>query len=333
MSNLLPTVNKNPIRIHNKLAEAKYVMNVSEQKLFLYAIRNMDQSGEGFPESTFSIKSFAEYSGLEETRLYKDIEKMTTRLMQVIIHIKDDLDENKWVKHNLTKTCRYDNGYITFKFNDDMRPFLLQLQTHYFKQALSVMGFSSWYSFRIYDLLKSRIYMNKDIKIEVDWLRSILDIEEKYRDFYGLNTRVIKPSIEEINAYSDIHVSYERIKKGCKIVALNFTVKCNGTTNYAEDEVALSLPGLYNMNKFREEIGLGPKTITDMQIIKLYEISVAVFTEYRSMDDLYRYMELNYKYTRKQKPHGNPYYYYKKSLENDYAKAIPQILNDYIIKD
>jgi hypothetical protein len=42
-------------------------------------------------------------------------------------------------------------------------------------------------------------------------------------------------------------------------------------------------------------------------------------------------MRINYEYTKNRKPYGNPYSYYKKSIENDYANAIPQILTGYTI--
>lgn len=319
-------INSTP-KISNKLAKAKYAMNASEQKLFLYAIRNVDQSADGFPESKFNILDFAKYADLDETRLYKDIEKMTTSLMKTIIHIEDDFDRNKWIKYNLTKKCKYNDGVIVFRFNDDMKSLLLGLQKHYFKQAPEIMGFSSWYSFRMYDFIKSETYKNKAIQISINRLKTILDIEDKYPNFRDLRRRVIDPAIEEINKHSDISVSYERIKKGRSVIALEFE-----STSEAVEEYTELLVGMYDIQEFKEKIGLTPKALSDVQIIELYDITASAFTQYRDMEDLYEYMRINYRYTKEQKPHGNPYYYYKKALKNDYAKAIPQILAEYLIE-
>ena len=324
---LKPIINNNAIKMSNKLACAKYAMNVSEQKLFLYAVRNIDQTAKKFPESKFEIKDFADYADLDVIRLYKDIDKMTTSLMQIIIYIEDEYKNNKWIKHNLTKTCKYNNGVITFKFNDDMKPLLLGLQKCYFKQAPEIMGFSSWYSFRLYDLLKSQAFKKEEILIELDWLRTILDIENKYSSFKDLRVRVIEPAIEEINEHSDIKVSYNTKTEGRKVVALTFKILLKDD---AIDYTAM-LAGSYDTDIFKNRIGLTPKVLTDVQIIELYDISVQVFSSNRNMDDLYEYMRLNYEYTKKRKPYGNPYSYYKKAIENDYAKAIPQILSNYII--
>lgn len=322
----LDVINNNP-KIHNKLARAKYAMNVSEQKLFLYAVRNIDQSANGFPESKFNIMSFAKYADLDETRLYKDIDKMTTSLMQTIIHIEDDYDKEKWIKYNLTKKCKYVNGIITFRFNDDMKSLLLGLQKHYFRQAPEIMGFSSWYSFRIYDFIKSETYKNKPTKVELSRFKEILDIEDKYSSFSDLRKRVIEPAIDEINEHSDISVSYEKITKGRSVIGLKFSSLNEVVEDYTE-----LLVGMYNIQEFKDKIGLTPKALSDVQIIELYDIAVSVFKRYRDMDDLYEYMRISYAYTKEKKPQGNPYYYYKKVLENDYARAITQILTGYKIE-
>lgn len=319
-------INNSPIKIHNKLAKAKYAMNVSEQKLFLYAIRNIDQAADGFPESKFSITAFSNYADLEITRLYKDIDKMATSLMRTIIHIEDDYKKNKWIKHNLTQTCKYDGGNILFEFNEDMKPLLLGLQKHYFKQAPEIMGFSRWYSFRIYDLIKSQIYKDTDVEVDIDRLKTMLDIEDKYASFTNLKKRVIDPAVKEINTHSDIKVSYSKKTKGNTVVSIIFEV-----TNVIEENYTDVLTGMYNIQEFKEKIGLTPKALTDTQIIELYDTTVKIFTKYRDMEDLYEYMRMNYVYTKEKKPQGNPYYYYKKAIEHDYANAISQILTGYTV--
>ena len=316
-------VKNREIKIYNKLANAKYAMNSSEQKLFLYAIRNIDQDADEFPVSQIKLIDFAKYADLDEIRLYKDIDKMTTRLMQTIIHVEDNASKDGWSKYNLTKNCKYSNGVITFAFYHEMKPFLLGLQKNYFKQAPEIMGFSSWYSFRIYDILKSQAYKTSEIEINIDWLKTILGIEDKYPDFTSLRRRVIEPAQNEINKHSDIKIeSYEKKLFMRKVESIVFSIKVTERGRKYSD----MLIGMYNTDEFKKRIGLTPKALTDMQIIELYDITIDVFSNHRDMNDLYEYMRLNYQYTKKMKPHGNPYYYYKKAIENDYAKAIPQIL-------
>lgn len=316
------------VKIYNKLANAKYAMNSSEQKLFLYAIRNIDQDADEFPVSEIKLTDFAKYADLDEIRLYKDIDKITTRLMQVIIHVEDNISKDGWSKYNLTKNCKYKSGVITFGFYHEMKPFLLGLQKNYFKQAPDIMGFSSWYSFRLYDILKSQAYKKNEIEVNIEWLKSILGIEDKYDDFTSLRRRVIDPARNEINEHSDITIiDYSKALNGRKVESVIFKIQVIEKGKKYSD----LLVGMYDTDEFKKKIGLTPKVLTDMQIIELYDLTVTVFTDYRDMEDLYEYMRLNYSYTKEMKPYGNPYYYYKKALENDYAKAIPQILTGYFV--
>ena len=199
-----------PVKLHNSLAVAKYSMNASEQKLFIFALRNLNQDNEDFIESRFNLTDFANYAGLEITRLYKDIDEMTDRIMQTIIYIHNR-DKTKWVKHNLTRKCSYDKGVVTFRFNDDMKPLLLQLQEHYFLQSPSVMRFKSWYSIRIYDLLKSTSFSNNIVEVTIDELKTILDLEGKYNRISSFKDRVVDVAVKEINDFSDITTTYENI--------------------------------------------------------------------------------------------------------------------------
>lgn len=306
-----------PVKLHNSLAVAKYSMNASEQKLFIFALRNLNQNNENFIESKFNLTDFANYAGLEITRLYKDIDEMTDRIMQTIIYIHNR-DKTKWVKHNLTRKCSYDKGVVTFRFNDDMKPLLLQLQEHYFLQSPSVMRFKSWYSIRIYDLLKSTSFSNNIVEVTIDELKTILDLEGKYNRISSFKDRVVDVAVKEINDFSDITTTYENIYSGRRIEGLRFFVQ-------REDKSNKSLFGvMYDVSLFREKIGLDKYTFSDSQIETLYTIAVEKYTTYKDMNDILLYMKMCYDYTKKMDP-KDEYNYYKRVLANDYNNAIAQI--------
>lgn len=312
-----------PVRIHNSLAVAKYSMNASEQKLFIFALRSLNQDDENFVESKFNLSDFAEYSGLELTRLYKDIDEMTDRIMQTIIYVHNE-EKDKWIKYNLTQKCSYDRGIVIFRFNDDMKPFLLQLKKHYFLQSPAVMHFRSWYSIRIYDLLKAMSYSKNVIEISIKELKIILNIEDKYKRISSLKARVIDVAVEEINKYSDLEVSCENICLGRRVVGLKFIV------HRKEKENVSLLGAVFDTNLIREKVGLDKYTYSDSQIEKLYSIAVEKYTTYNDMNDILLYMKMCYNYTKSMNP-KNEYVYYKDVLANDYENFIIQINTKYFI--
>lgn len=316
-----------PVKMHNKLAEARYSMNVSEQKLFIFAIKNINQDNDEFTESTFSISDFAKYADLDIKYLYKEIETMTDNIMKTLIYIRHKENSDKWVKYNLTSKCEYNNGKITFRFNNDMKPLLLKLHEHYFLQAPEVLSFKSWYSIRIYDLLKSKAFKNDEFIISIKDLKTILYIENKYSRFNNFKTRVLDVAIKEINEKSDIYVEYEKIYKGRLVVQLKFIIKDH------EIKYIQLLEETFNIEEFKEKAGLKDVCFTSRQILELYETACNRFVDYRDINDIFNYMKISFEYTKQKKNEGNLFGYYKSVLANDYAKAIPQIMTGYYIKE
>ncbi|WP_016680908.1 replication initiation protein, partial [Yersinia pestis] len=80
------------------------------------------------------------------------------------------------------------------------------------------------YSIRIYELLMQFKSIGERI-ISVEDFRSMLGLDEKYKEFPILNRAVIKPALKELNEKSDLTVFVESIKNGRKVVALRFTFK------------------------------------------------------------------------------------------------------------
>lgn len=64
--------------------------------------------------------------------------------------------------------------------------------------------------------------IKRTLTITVDELKDRLEIADKYKAFANLKQKVIDTAIEEINACSDIVVSYEPIKRGRKVVSVRF---------------------------------------------------------------------------------------------------------------
>ena len=62
-------------------------------------------------------------------------------------------------------------------------------------------------------------------QITLNELFEQLGLPESYQDLSNLKKRVIKPSLDEITANTDIDLSYENIKKGRSVVGFKFTVK------------------------------------------------------------------------------------------------------------
>ncbi|WP_374188654.1 hypothetical protein [Avibacterium paragallinarum] len=63
-----------------------------------------------------------------------------------------------------------------------------------------------------------------DRYISVEDLKKWLQLEDKYERYNNLNQWVLLPALSEINEKSDLFAKYEPIKKGRKIVGIEFSI-------------------------------------------------------------------------------------------------------------
>lgn len=161
-------------------------------------------------------------------------------------------------------SCR--NGFFTIEYNGAIRGMLVDLKRNYSRLNLTIqMRFTNNYSFRLYELLKQKCYyLNDDstkrsgdftveiglaeLKLEMGIVNADLDnvkkilMRSKNPDFeraveaspersfdkwYEFRRGVLDKAVSEINGMSDLHVSYEPVRrgKGGKICALHFFIK------------------------------------------------------------------------------------------------------------
>ena len=181
------------------------------------------------------------------------------------------------------------------------------------------------YSIRVYELLKQYGKIGKR-NFDLVELKRILALEEnQYARIYDFERFVLKPSIEEINKYTDLNVSYEKIKKGRKVVGIKYTIDSK------EDNAYITfLNESYNIKEFKEKSGLSDENFDSKQIIELYTIACEKLgEEFETIEDIFEYIRLNYLHMLKNKTVRNKYAYLKKALDEDYAVARGQIKFDY----
>ena len=134
-------------------------------------------------------------------------------------------------------------------------PFLLKLKQNFTQyEIIWTLHFKSKYSIRLYELVKSIHYRELELykkKYTVCGLKKLLD-GEKYKEYRDFKRRVLVPAIDEINQYSDKTVSFEEVRRGRKVVAIEFTISSKD-----------SLAALKIRSDIEKEFGLDQMTLWD----------------------------------------------------------------------
>ena len=229
--------------MENNLIEARYSLTVEEQRLVLSTIAlldSMETAPSGFPMLKIPKKLIIEATGLHEKN-YHVIKTALKRLMQKIIEIETvEKDGKKRFRlYQWFAKGEYHEGgkFIEVQFHPDLKPYLLALKEKFTDIPLKiVLRLRSKYAIRLYELL--RRYKDTGFRIDtIEELREKLGVEKgEYPRFFDFEKRVLIPAVKEINKETDLLVSYKKIKKGRKIVQIEFTINHNPDFNPEELE-------------------------------------------------------------------------------------------------
>jgi plasmid replication initiation protein len=212
---------------HNDLIKARSNMSKIEHRVLAMLIADLSRDDERFKTQRIHIRDLIERSGSSSQDLYDRGKEICERLLDQKVQIQTEQDGRRvYEGYNCLDKCRYveGSGYIEARFNDSMKPFLLQLKEKFtIYQLENFMRLGSRYSMRIYELLK---WMEDLVwlRIRVEELREILSCEDKYSRFGDFRRRVIERAQSEINDITDISFNYKVEREGQTPVRINFMI-------------------------------------------------------------------------------------------------------------
>ena len=210
----------------NSIAMARYDMSTLEQKMFLILLSTISKSDDCFKQTTFRVIDIAKIMDIHPNVLYRDLKKICKNLLSKVYEVSNY--NGDWELINIIGYAKYEGKYgiVTFKLNEQAKPYLLQLKEYFFGFKLdNVLLLDGKYSIRLYQQAKSHLNL-KSYTIYVDEFINELRLTQKSYSKYGnIKAKIIEPSLKEINSKTDINVSYEDIKMGKKVIAIKFYVK------------------------------------------------------------------------------------------------------------
>ncbi|AOR25042.1 replication initiation protein [Clostridium taeniosporum] len=123
------------------------------------------------------------------------------------------------------------NGNLTIYIDKDLVNFLLnyrELGTGYTPLNLSLTNQSkSFFTQRIYELLRLWSGEKKEIEYELEYLKSklLLQDHKSYKQYKEFKRRVLAPAIKEINDKLNMKVKYEEIRVGRSVAKIKFILE------------------------------------------------------------------------------------------------------------
>lgn len=310
----------------NFLISAKYKSSLLENKILAVSLTKVRKDENGQLISTVTASELKKYmkktNGSFYDQLYSCADNLTNR--QIVM---EDRENNKFMILNIVQTALYDNGRFTIKYNSDLERYLYGLQQNFTKLSLPVMmSFKSVYSFRLYELLKSKAYYPRDKKKAENLFRITFSVSELKLDLGAVNSsydrvqrvlkssspdydkaveaarektfarwgdfkdRVIDVAVKEINSLPEacMNVSYELGKsgRGGKVYEVAFIVKLMNTA------AELVEPDVIFKDVVAADMGVVEKIDSlledeDMRVKDIKAIAIAAANDYSRVENAY----------------------------------------------
>lgn len=217
----------------NELIHAKYHFSLWQKRVFMYFVSQIGKDVSEFGLQKVYISDLVRFFESEQNGTVADIiENVPRQLYETSIQVPSrDAEGNERfgevrlvTKYTKPQDKNPGNAYIELKFNEDLRPHLLDLKKQFSKYELRyIVHLQSAHAIRIYEILKSHQYQNT-IDLDVDYLKVILEVSEKYKLYGDFKRKIIDKAQGDLAQFCDLGFSYSELKVGKKVVTLRFTI-------------------------------------------------------------------------------------------------------------
>ena len=213
---------------HNDLIASKYDLNLSEMRLILEAVHNVEKDDVDFKEYRIDVESFLQLVDSKNVSEYSRVKDFCKTILSKPLEIPKE--DGNYLYCNWFSNIEYNpkNRSINYSFDPKLKPYLIELKEKFTRFDIRILlKFKSFYALRIYMILKSESWKGNEVEyiVNLDELRNMLKLEKKYSLYGHFKNRVLDIAKKYINEVSDLEIDFEDIKAGRKVESVKFIVK------------------------------------------------------------------------------------------------------------
>jgi plasmid replication initiation protein len=210
----------------NDLINARFNLSVAETRIILLMVSQINIDDEDFKTYRVRIRDFMESAGISANtkNVYSRAREYTKKLMKRVLEIPKQ--DGTWLQVSFISSAEYPagKGFVELQFDPKLKPYLIQLKQRFTTyEAQNVLALGSFYSIRVYELLKQYEKIGKRV-ISVEGLKDMLGLLDSYKSYYLFKKRVIEQAKKELDEHCDITFEYREIRVGRKIDKIEFNI-------------------------------------------------------------------------------------------------------------
>ena len=215
----------------NEIIKGKQAMSLQEARLIRLLIMQIGKNDTDFKTYKVNIHDLANFLNVPDTNLYRDIKNICEKLLTRIVKINTGDPSKAWKSFQWLQLAEYDGkGTITLMLSNQIAPYLLQLKSWFTKYQLkTILAMKSFYSIRLYELLKLTIGEDRKkimkYMFEIQYLREYFECESKFERIIDFKKKVLDIAVRDIKEYSEYNCTYECQKTGRTITGIIFLLE------------------------------------------------------------------------------------------------------------
>ena len=231
-------LNKLTVVQGNDLLEGAYSVTLDEMRLLNLALAQID-SRKPQPDTLYRLfpQDYQRIYGVNPSSSHRQLREAAESLMKKPVTIyKPDGKTGKIRTVQLSWFSRLeyvssdDHSAVVLRFGQDVAPYLYELKESFTKlNFTNIAKLDTPFSVRLYGwLIKAKnLYGRRSTKaievtLDLAWMREKAGLAGKYEDYRDFRQKLLEPTINRINANTDISVVWEPIKSGRTVIAVKF---------------------------------------------------------------------------------------------------------------
>ena len=229
------TTKKDLVVKSNQLILASYSLTLVEQRLILMAIVTArEKDTEVTAETLLKVRAedYAKHFNVTRQAAYMALAEATETLFnrRVKVEVFDpERDAMRPLSVRWLTGVDYDSGegMITVRFGLELIPHITRLEASFTSYELKqISDLKSGYAIRLYELLiKWRVSGKTPVMPLESFREQIGLLTDEYKRMGDFKKNVLDLAVQQINLFTDIHVTYEQIKAGRTITGFSFQFK------------------------------------------------------------------------------------------------------------
>ena len=235
---------------NNKLIKTRYSLNYVQNKVFQLILFNSQKENDSLRVAHIPKRQFEEILDTNNHKTVKGITTILQTLRKADIWI---IEGHKWKNHGFIAPFEYDEKTEIFSITmfEEVHSLIMSYLNGYTPINLDVFfSFKSFYSQKLYELLRLWSNTKTIINYKVDDLKELLMLENKYPMYRDFKKRIIQPSRKELNEKGLMEVDIKEHKEGRKVVSIDFIVTDKDKRKYFDKE---SIPDQKQQKSYHKE--------------------------------------------------------------------------------